>query len=154
MSARDQGAHDALSTYGLDKIAWSWDGVAEGAKRIAIGEPGRVWNELNAGTLHKPGGALREAFVPPGFLGKALNWGLPAIGVASALSAPAESRGTAVGQAAGASLGGILGSPLGGVGAIAGSALGGALGRTLGGAFDTKPQRERPYHFDSSSFVR
>jgi hypothetical protein len=149
------GSHAALESFQLTKQAGLYSQMTGGIKnfvapenlrRIFVGDPARAIAQAKDGTGFQPGGVFRDALVPPTTQGKALSWGLPALGTALAASAPAEYRGSAMGAALGGSVGNMLGSPFGAAGMVGGGMLGSALGGTLGRPFnkDPAPQEEIP----------
>jgi hypothetical protein len=147
---RDDGIRDALLFFGFEKRAWDVKSFGQGLRSFAIGDPRRFLSEMRSGKLFAPGGAVREFAWPTydkpwkTWGARAVNVGLPALGVVSTLSAPREQLGSSIGANVGSIAGGALGAPLGAIGSTAGSALLGSLGRHMGSIFDPKP-RPRPY---------
>lgn len=113
-------------------------------KSTLVGSPSLYYKQLRSGSLLKPSGLLRESLAPPTAVGRALTWGLPALGLAGAASVPPEYRGSAVGGVVGSAVGGALGAPLGVIGGVAGGSLLGALGKHVGSFFDRKPVYSPP----------
>lgn len=141
MRAYTQGSAAAAAQFGVEKTAVDWARWGNAAKQIMVGNPSQTWQRLRGGDYK---GLLRDAFVPQTTFGKAMNWGLPMLGLYGAAQAPAEHRGSSVGEVAGGTLGAMLGSPLGVLGMSGGSSLLGALGKNIGSAFDQKPPHQRP----------
>lgn len=148
-NAHDDGARAALVRFGLEKIA---AGFLEGAKRMAIGEPGRAFVE-GPGAF-RPGGLLhwRNVLWPSqyGPVGNTLGRLGTLAMIPMALGAanrpdPREGRlsntlgtlGGLAGSMYGSMAGGFLGLPLGG-------ALGTGLGHGLGHLLGSHPQDQQP----------
>jgi hypothetical protein len=158
--AYNHGAREALSAYGLEKIALGFGSRVKGwmgfephmswgdvGKRVAIGDPKKAWGDFQHGRLFKPGGALHSQIFPKDLAGKVMTYGMPAIGLLTTLAAPPHQRGEAVGQFLGGTLGGTLGLPLGMAGSMAGSMMMAPLGGSIGKLFDRNkpppdPQRD------------
>jgi hypothetical protein len=146
----DAGIRDALLFFGIEKQAWDLKSFGQGLKSFAIGDPRRALSELRSGKLFAPGGSVREFAWPTydkpwkTWGARALNVGLPALGLAGTLSAPREQLGSSIGANVGNLAGSALGAPLGAIGSTAGGALLGSLGRHIGSIFDPKPP-PRPF---------
>jgi hypothetical protein len=160
VSACRTGHLHALEAFGLEKSAIDWGSIGNTVKTIAIGEPTRAWNELQAGKLMGPGGMLREALWPShpnkwvqgAFRTMAVAG--PAMGLYAAMNAPQQHRGEAMGDTLGRTVGTTLGMPLGMVGSTIGGNVLAPLGRSIGRIFDspTRSTHQRPTpNFDYSS---
>jgi hypothetical protein len=151
-----EGMRAALARYGLEKTAWSLSGLRQGLKSFAIGDPKRVWSELQAGKLFAPGGAMRDFAWPTydkpwkTWGARALNYGVPALGIMGSLSAPAQRRGSEVGENIGQVAGSALGAPLGLAGSVVGGSLLGSLGKGLGSVFNARKPPAMPRESDQS----
>lgn len=129
--AREEGREAAL------KLAGFVGDALHTTKNFMIGEPTRFARELHAGTAWKPGGSLRETFVPRTLTGAAMTYALP-LGMSALMmhGAPQEQKGEGWGGIAGGTLGGMLMAPLGFVGQSIGNIAGSTIGGRLGSKYD------------------
>jgi len=142
--AYSAGVRLAEARLGFAKEAGFLSNAWNMARQQVIGQPGLAMKQLANGQLMRPGGLLRQSLVPSTWTGKLFTYGFPALGMAGALTAPPEFRGSAIGSAAGSIGGAMLGTPLGVVGSVLGQQIGGLAGRSIGGAFDQPVQPSDP----------
>jgi hypothetical protein len=143
MSTYVQGYRQALTTYGLEKLAnpvarWlaqRMPGFLHNFRVQTFGQPIKAFHQLRAGTLLGKGGLVRSGLSAPGMLNKTLLYGIPAGMAAYTMAGNDPDKYEQIGGlAAGTLMGNAAFGPLGMLGAMAAWPAGTAIGRHVGGA--------------------
>lgn len=136
----EKGAADACSQLGITKEAIFSRAVRRKAKQLGnkalefmIGNPRKFMAEARAGKAFAPKSLIRQSFEAPGFVNKAMFYGLPALEAAGILTGSSEDKASELGGLLGGSALGIAAfKPFGMVGAMGAGILGDVAGRSLG----------------------